>query len=126
MCCAGLYLDHAVADFHSFRTPFFQEVLRSDCPWTAAFVRSEVFCDMMAERLAAVITMPVLMLRLLHLADNTSVGVFQDFVSWWLLYTAMTPGNNPSDSAVMPLLKQQWRGLPSFPPLNHCLDSGGK
>lgn len=65
-----------------FRSPFFHEVLRSGCPWTAACVRSEVFCDMVAERLAAVITMPMLILSPLHLADNTNVGVFQDFVSW--------------------------------------------
>jgi len=59
-----------------------------------------------AERLAAVITMPMLMMSLLRLADNTSVCIFQDFGSWWLLYAAMAPGSSPSDRAVVPLQKQ--------------------
>lgn len=37
---------------------------------------------MVAEGLAAVIAMPMLMLSLLRLAGNTNVRVFQDVGSW--------------------------------------------
>jgi len=45
-------------------------------------VLGAVFCGKVAKRLAAVITVPILMFTVLFLADDTDVCVFQDFGSW--------------------------------------------